>query len=448
MSERARKRQRGQIIALTALLAPILVAFVGLCIDGGEIATRARWSQNAADAAAFAAAYDIANNGFSLADASTIGGVIAVQNNIPSADLALTYFQSDGTTTASTPAQVAFVQADVNHTFANLFLPIINIDTATVTAHARVAVTSGGGCGLCVLSPNASPALKITGSAKLKLNSPMAINSNANGNTSTTAAIDLEGSASLSTSSGAISDVGSVAISGSSSASPAVTTGASAITDPLASVPALNPALCGTTYTQYAAWDSGNSGASTIPAGVAGAVACYPSISIHGSATVTISPGTYLISGPFTIANSGSLSASGVFIYLSCNTGSGSPPPPVACTSGGGQAGGSITISGSAPVTITAPGSGTYQGLAIMADRYLTNANGTVLGLGGSGTLSTTGTIYTASGHVDLSGSAASTTFSSRFILGTLTESGSSTVNVNYTAGQNYASPGSLKLTV
>jgi hypothetical protein len=175
-------------------------------------------------------------------------------------------------------------------------------------------------------------------------------------------------------------------------------------------------------------------------------VACYPSIAIHGSATVTMTPGRYLISGPMTVTNSGSLAANGVFIYLSCNSGAGSPPPPIACTNGGGQAGGSIIITGNSPVTFTAQNSGTYQGLAIMADRYLTNANGTVLGLGGSGTLSTTGTVYAASGHLDLSGAAASQTFSSRFIVGTVTESGSSSITINYTASQNYATPGSLKL--
>ena len=69
--------QRGQVLALTALLTPVLVAFAGLCIDGGEIAAQARWSQNAADAAALAAAYDITNNGFSLVDASNLGNLLA-----------------------------------------------------------------------------------------------------------------------------------------------------------------------------------------------------------------------------------------------------------------------------------------------------------------------------------------------------------------------------------
>lgn len=447
MRPSSRRRQSGQIIALTALLVPVLVAFAGLAIDGGEIATRARWSQNAADAAALAAAYDIANNGFSLTDATNLGNVLAVQNDIPAADLTLTYYQADGVTNATTPAQVAFVQADVVHTFSNLFLPIINIDTATVTVHARVAVASGGGCGLCVLSPDASPALQITGTSSIHLNSAIAVNSNANGATSTTASVYIH-SGSLTTTSGGISFVGSNLVNGGGTVTPAPTTGGSPIADPLASVPALNPALCGTTYTQYPAWNSGGSGASTIPGGVSGAVACYPSISIHGSASVTMTPGTYLISGPMTVTNSGTLAANGVFIYLSCNSASGSPPAPIACTNGGGQPGGSIVISGASPVTITAPNSGTYQGLAVMADRYLTNANGTVLGLGGSGTLSTTGTIYAASGHLDLSGAAATSTFSSRFVVGTVTESGSSSVTINYTTSQNYSTPGSLKLVI
>jgi putative Flp pilus-assembly TadE/G-like protein len=436
--------QHGQVLALTALLTPVLVAFAGLCIDGGEIAAQARWSQNAADAAALAAAYDITNNGFSLVDATNLGNLLAGENNIPAADLTLSYYQADGTSTASTPAQVAFVQADVSHTFPNLFLPIINIDTASVAAHARVAVASGGGCGLCVMSSNASPAVQITGTSSIHLNSAININSNAAGATSTTASVYIH-SGSMTTTAGGINLVGTALVNGGGSVNPAATLGSSPITDPLAAVPALDPSLCGTTYTQYGAWDSGNSGASTIPGGAAGAVACYPSISIHGSATVTMTPGRYVISGPMTVSNGGSLAANGVFIYLSCNSGAGFPASPIACP-GTGQVGGSITISGSAPVTITAQNSGTYQGLAIMADRQLTNANTTVLSMGGSGTLSTTGTVYALSGHLDMSGSAASQTFSSRFIVGTVTESGSSSININYTASQNYATPGSLKL--
>jgi hypothetical protein len=438
--------QRGQVLALTALLTPVLVAFAGLCIDGGEIAAQARWSQNAADAAALAAAYDITNNGFSLVDATNLGNLLARENNIPAADLTLSYYQADGTSTASTPAQVAFVQADVSHTFANLFLPIINIDTASVAAHARVAVASGGGCGLCVMSSNAAPALQITGTSSIHLNSAININSNAAGATSTTASVYIH-SGSMTTTAGGINLVGTALVNGGGSVNPAATLGVSPIADPLAAVVGLDPSLCGTTYTQYGAWDSGSSGASTIPAGVAGAVACYPSISIHGSASVTMAPGRYVISGPMAITNGGSLAANGVFIYLSCNSGAGSPAAPIACPDTS-QVGGSITVSGSAPVTITAQNSGTYQGLAIMADRLLTNANGTVLSLGGSGTLSTTGTVYARSGHLDLSGSAASQSFSSRFVVGTVTESGSSSININYTASQNYATPGSLKLVV
>jgi len=242
-----------------------------------------------------------------------------------------------------------------------------------VSAHARVAVTSGGGCGLCVLSPSAAPAVQITGTSSIHLNSPININSTAAGGTSSTDAIYIH-SGSLTSTSGGVSVGGAAYVDGGGSITPTLTTGASAVADPLASVPALNPALCGTTYTQYAAWDSGGFGSSTIPPGVSGAVACYPSISIHGSASVTMAAGSYLVSGPITVTNSGTLAANGVFIYLSCNSGAGSPPPPVACTSGSGQVGGSISITGSSPVTITAPNSGTYQGLAIMADRYNTNA--------------------------------------------------------------------------
>src|SRR5438874_11104658 len=53
-----RRRRSGKILALFALLAPILAGMAGLVVDGGLLMAARRQAQNAADAAATGAALD------------------------------------------------------------------------------------------------------------------------------------------------------------------------------------------------------------------------------------------------------------------------------------------------------------------------------------------------------------------------------------------------------
>src|SRR5438477_928313 len=53
-----RRRRSGKILAMFALLAPILAGMAGLVVDGGLLMAARRQAQNAADAAAMGAALD------------------------------------------------------------------------------------------------------------------------------------------------------------------------------------------------------------------------------------------------------------------------------------------------------------------------------------------------------------------------------------------------------
>ena len=99
---------------------------------------------------------------------------------------------------------------------------------------------------------------------------------------------------------------GGVQKSGNASFSPAPTTGAAVLADPLASLP--SPSTSG--LTNYGSESlSGNSSA-TIKPGI------YSQISVSGNARLTMNSGLYIIEGGgFTVSGNASVSGSGVIIF-------------------------------------------------------------------------------------------------------------------------------------
>ena len=197
---------------------------------------------------------------------------------------------------------------------------------------------------------------------------------------------------------------GGVQKSGSPSFSPAPVTGAAVVADPLASLPL--PSTSG--LTNYGAENlSGNSSA-TIKPGI------YSSISVSGSATLTMSSGTYIIEGGgFSVSGAGSVTGSGVTIV---NAGSDYP-------SAGGTYG-SISLSGSGTYKLTPPTTGTYAGIVIFQTRDNTKAmtvSGAASGM--------TGTIYASAAALTISGSGQ---LNAALDVDTLTLSGAAVANARH----------------
>ena len=175
---------------------------------------------------------------------------------------------------------------------------------------------------------------------------------------------------------------GGVQKSGSPSFSPAPVTGAAVVADPLASLPL--PSTSG--LTNYGAEKLSGDSSATIKPGI------YSSISVSGSASLTMSSGTYIIEGGgFSVSGAGSVTGSGVTIV---NAGSDYP------STGGTY--GSISLSGSGTYKLTPPTTGTYAGIVIFQTRDNTKAmtvSGAASGM--------TGTIYAAAAALTISGSGA-----------------------------------------
>ncbi|HVB77668.1 MAG TPA: pilus assembly protein TadG-related protein [Candidatus Nitrosotalea sp.] len=411
MSGRARASERGSILVLVAMMSLILIAFVGLAVDGGEIQAQQRQSQNAADGAALAAGTAILNSpdyGYSTTDATNIADTVAGFSGIVPADVTIAYYDSTSSPT-TVPASVVTVTASVTHTFATLFLPVMNIDTATVQAQATVTLSqSPAGCAICVMSPGASPALESSNGAQVTATGgPIQVLSNAS------PAITTSNSGVITAPS--ITSVGTV----SGPTTPTALTGSSyTFPDPLAAipVPTLGQPAANVTYGSSTTINPGTYGTITIPLGV----------------TVTMNPGLYVIAGGLSL--NGVLRGNGVNIYFACVDGSGN-----ASTCSSPTDPGNINVAGS--MVISAPPTGsTYSGLAIFGDRNNT-ATFTV-----GGTLTPTGTVYAPSMNMFIpDGSHQSLT--SRVVLGSIDVDSGGRLFVNYSQSGNYVTPGKIELT-
>jgi hypothetical protein len=131
-----RKRERGQVIVIAALLIPILLGMTGMAIDIGTYTDERRDLQNAADAIALAAAQELPDE----TAATTVAQSWATKNDIDATELTVTV--SGGTT-----APKVTVVIDREHQFH--FMRVVGITDKDVGARAAaLKVSFGGGAGI------------------------------------------------------------------------------------------------------------------------------------------------------------------------------------------------------------------------------------------------------------------------------------------------------------
>ncbi len=156
---------RGQILALFALSATVIVLATGLVIDGGNALSQRRNSQNTSDFAALAGARIIAQwidkdtvNGTDANVAAAITTTVTANGSDPVTfgapdgpvyvDAAgnTTGYVGDGAAGAGPPLNKVGVRVSTNRTFHTYFLGIIGMTTmeAASTATARGGYAAGG----------------------------------------------------------------------------------------------------------------------------------------------------------------------------------------------------------------------------------------------------------------------------------------------------------------
>lgn len=382
---RGARNQRGQAVVMVTVGLMFLMGLLGLVVDIGYGYYQKQVAQAAADSGAMAAAVAAKASGASCGGSVLCQtsytcpstpttatnfdmGCLYAQQNGPSGE---TFTVSSGTGTVSGISTQYWVTVTGTQQFSTLFSRVTGHSAGTVSAQATGAVV-GSGAGGCiyVLDPSGGGALNISGSAILNSNCGIYDDSSASnaliasgGSTVTASVVDV---------------VGNVNISGGATITPSPVTGATSMPDPLASVPAPTIGGCDHTNTNISATTK------TLSPGV-----YCGGIIVSGGANVTFTSGNYILNGGgFNISGNSTVTGSGVMFY---NTSSG-------------YAFGPVTISGGTVLTLSAPTSGTYQGILFFQDRSINSSAQSTFSGGTNNSLS--GSLYFPTATLNFSGGA------------------------------------------
>lgn len=176
-----RRKRAGAVLVWFALLLVMLLGMVGLVIDGGFLMATHRHAQNAADAAALAAAFDLmygASPGGGQIQA-TADTYVKTHNGLSDATVTVHIPPTSGHYTGS-----GYVEVLVDDPVSTFFIQILpGIDPNQMVRGRAVAgfemVTSGAG--VCVLNPDARPGLSVGGTGRLVVNGLVIDNSEGGG---------------------------------------------------------------------------------------------------------------------------------------------------------------------------------------------------------------------------------------------------------------------------
>jgi hypothetical protein len=416
-----RDLRSGQAIIMVTASLMFVLATMGLAIDFGWCYFLKMRVQTAADAAAVSAAVYAKSHGDTCGTISCGVSYTCVGTTPPTTSLqaGCLYATADGPpsmsatlienntappgVTGNTPS--LWIKATVTTTRPNNFLFSAGFATATIAAQAIAAVTliAPTSC-IYVLNATANQALSITGTSSLSASS-----CGTYVNSSSASALNVTGSSTVTASGGGKIYVhGSTYIGGTSTITPTAITGAASVSDPLAALAAPTvPATCDSTNYQIT-----NSNTATINPGT-----YCGGISAIGNSTLNLNPGTYILNGGgLKVSNSSHLNGTGITFFNTGKFGNVAAP---------------VLITGNPVISLSAPTSGAYKGIAFFQDRtvYYSTSNA----IANSSTVNITGTYYFYSTAMSLTGNVATPVFAA-FIVDTLAITGSSQLK-NDTAG-------------
>ncbi len=464
VNRRSERDERGSVAILVALSLVVLSMAGAMSVDFGNMAQLHRHAQTTVDDAAISGADLLEQGTDSLSQivSATESYIDENWRNLPSSAWNTcpsipTGFSApsgslqncvtfNGTSTAgATAISVEFPPQSVPFTLARLG----GFVSGTVEASAAAVIVPGTSpCALCLLGqsgPN-GPALDDIGTGTFTVsdasgNAGITANSSRSGS-GTNAAAYINGSGTVTAPQ--IGLVGSYDSKNKSGAfQPTPTTPVQPVPDPLGGLPVPTP-TSGTTIPS--ASYSCNSVCGVLPSGMYGNISLggggtltlpsgnYNNISVIGNSVLTLESGTYFITGAFTVGGTGGASvqeAGGVLLYFQCSSGG-----QLAACAGGGQAGGSLSLSGTGNLTLAPQTTGPYAGLTVFYDR---NDNSPMTLSGTPGVLFS-GTVYAKSSDLALNGNGPA--LASYIIVNSATISGTGSIGVHYDASQNIAPPG------
>ena len=292
------------------------------------------------------------------------------------------------------------IEVTITVTEPTYFMKVFHLTSMNVSARAVASLGPGSGC-IYTLDTSGTD-IGLTGTADLSMPNCGILVDSAAGN-----AIRMTGSSGITAQS--IGIVGGWSASGGASMSPAPISGIAPAPDPLAFLPVPS-------FTSGACLPDPHitSGAThTIGPAISGGTVCYDGLSVSGSSAVTLTPGLYIINGGFSMTGSGTITGTDVTFYLAAPNGSAS-------------------LSGSGSLNISAPTSGTYNGILFFEDPNDSNA----MSITGSTGSTLSGIFYAPNAALSLSGSSGANIYadlvvSSLSMTGTSNFQNYATVNAN-----------------
>ncbi len=378
---------RGGVLIYTAILMPVFLGFMALGLDIAAWHIEKRQSQTMADAAAVAAAIEdfiITEQGGTSPGCAT--GVVfdaaadaAGFNNFEAGaghTLTLNCPATLGDSAGVTGSKEAIVSTPLPLFLASL----VNVSVDGVSARSRaVAGASLGGSCLFALNEGSSSAITVTGNGS-QVNVSCGVRSNSDNDRAIT--IGGQGAQLIAdeilVTGGTDADQEGVGSSPTDGYSVEPTTGVNRAEDPLEDLPEPDSDSCTfTTPTNF----TGNANGSMSPG-----VYCRD-VRINTSGTVTLSPGIYVFKGVNFTVTRGTVIATGVMFFFTDSSSANS-----------------FSLSGGT-FNLSAPTSGTYQGIAIYVDRDDSSYN---LNLTGQTDVNLTGVIYAVNQNVHFSGGSSS----------------------------------------
>ncbi len=430
-----RRWRRGAVLVLTALLLPVLLGVTGLVIDAGLLMVASRKAQNAADAAAMAAAFDLLL-GRPLATArATALTYVRTHNRLASATVTVNSPPSRGPYQGNAGYVEVIVQAPVS----TVFIQVLGVNREQSVRRLAVAGLRPMNAvpGVIALDPAARPGISVGGNGSLAVKGNITVNSDGGGLDETGGSINNGNSGNAMTVSNNASVratdirvVGGVnAPSNFHQFDPTVPgsplrTGSLPVPDPFLYLP---PPTIGTgaNPTVHPAVSVSGNATVTLTPGI------YPSISIS-SGTVVFQPGIYIIRGGDLKITEQNVTAYGVMFYVTGSdydvstglpdSGDAYATPPAA----GNASFGDVSINAGLRFSGLNNPSSPFNGMLFYQRRLNTKAF-SIQGNSSSGNLA--GTIYAKWAPMNISGQG---TYSAQLIVRNMALSGNGTVAIDH----------------
>ena len=387
------KDESGQSLVLAAFAMTCLVGFVALAADVGTMYRERRLVQTAADSAAIAGAAELRFGGAAAA-AQTAAAQNGFTNNTNGATVTVNG-PPNGPASGPHAHNASYVEVIVAQSQPTLFMNLFGRSAMTVSARA-VATNSPFSSG-CIYTLGTSGA-GIIGSGGATLSDPgcgIIIDS------SSTQALNLSGGASINVQS--IGIVGLDNLSGGATVHPAPVTGIVAVSDPLSflqpSAPSFNPASLS------CANNGSVSGGQTKTLAPSGPVACYNGISASGGSTLNITnPGTIVVNGNLSLSGGSTANFGPGLYYITgqFSASGGDSTNGTGVTFFAASPGGSFNLSGGVNMNLSAPLSGTENGILF----WQAQGDASSITMSGGASSVVQGIVYAPSAQLTMSGGA------------------------------------------